>query len=109
MECPFNTSAVIVTEFSDTFNHILQVAVSHRCRTKDHLPFWEPALGETPKVHYDLQQFASVIEPIDRSVDVWRKCRQQSLQIVSDHMLHRQFYHLIIFWRELTVPRPFKP
>jgi len=72
MECPLNTSTVIITELAYPFNHILQIGVGYRYRTKDHLPLWEPALGQSPKVHYDLQQFVSVIEPINRFVDIWR-------------------------------------
>src|SRR5712691_4786590 len=70
---PLDTSAVIVAKFTNTLDHVLQVRVGHWLCTQDHLPFWESALGKAAKVHYDLQQFASVLEPIDRVVDARRK------------------------------------
>src|SRR6266581_2137324 len=57
---PLDTSAVIVAKFTNTLDHVLQVRVGHWLCTQDHLPFWESALGKAAKVHYDLQQFASV-------------------------------------------------
>src|SRR5579884_1209740 len=108
MQGALNPGAVIVAEFTNTLDHVFEVRVGDRLRTQDHLPFWEPALGIASEVHYDLQQFAPVFQAVDCIVDVWRKSRQQSLQIVSDHVLHRQSYHLIV-WRALTVPRPLTP
>src|SRR5579884_1799833 len=73
VQSPFDTSAIIVAKFADTLNHVFKVSVGHRLCTKDHLPFWESALGLPTEVHHDLQQFSSVIEPIDRIVDARRK------------------------------------
>jgi len=76
VQSSFDPCTIIVAKLTDPLNHILQVRIGHRLCTQDHLPFWEPALGMASEVHYDLKQVASVIEPIDRIVDIWRESSQ---------------------------------
>src|SRR5438552_17765036 len=61
VQSAFNACAVVVAKLADTFDHIFEVGVGYGLGAKDHLSLGEAALGITPEVQYDLQQFGSVL------------------------------------------------
>src|SRR5690606_7892514 len=104
VERALNAGAVVVAEFTDVRDDVLDVALGHLPFAEHDLPAGEPRLRQAPQVHDHFQQLVSVRTVADRLADVRRQRVQQQVQVIRDRSTQVQVILQLRF-----LPRPARP
>ncbi len=89
MECAFDAGAVVVTEFADMVDHVLEVCAGNFVSAKDNFVAGKTGVGQPAQIHDDLKQILTPVRRGEGFPDLGRQRSEEFVQIVGDDLAGR--------------------